>query len=509
MRRVSTTPQITQILASLLLSIIVAAQASAADDSVAGIVIVAAGNFFALDAKQERRILERRSKVYPGETLVTGNTAQAQVRFIDGAVISLRPDTELRINQYQYDAKHKKAPNESSVLTLLKGGFRTITGAIGKEKYKVQSSLATIGVRGTHYEAVIASDGLYVGVWHGGVTVSNEKGKVDLGMGADFNFAYTPAINVAPVGLLQAPAVIINQQPAITAPAKADQTSKGTPPAQDKLAGTLPQMNDSLLQDGAANLGGILKLEQTGIAMFAAPSTQNTFDGIRGKATLGNGGSPVFTDNGLSSSDPAYTDTSAKYVLMQGNATVTASGHAAIDSIHTADWGAWGSGAILQTYDAAAGTMQQQTVDKPVYWASATPTQLMPTSGTAVYSNVIGAVGGGTITDGTQVGMSGFSMSANVNFGTGSISGSMNFTTNSSNTWSVNFAGSGAGNVGVNGSNLNLAITGGSVNSGDPLAGTMTGVFTGTNANAIAGGFDVHSTAGPALSAQGAFVVSQ
>ncbi len=495
----------TRLILILLIGGLAFTQVRAEDGHAAGIVIVAAGNFIALNEKQQRRVLERRSKVYVGETLVTGTSAQAQIRFVDGAVISLRPDTELRINQYQYDSNHKKAANESSVLTLMKGGFRTITGAIGKEKYKVQSSLATIGVRGTHYEAVIASDGLYVGVWHGGVTVSNEKGKVDLGMGADFNFAYTPASNVAPQGLLQAPDVIINQQPGITT---SDSTNQSNTNSSIILSSTPSQLNNALQQDGAENLSSVLKLDQTGIAIFDSPSTLNSFSGIRGKATEGASGSAVFTDNGLDTSNPNYSTTPAKYVLLQGDAKVTASNHAVIDGAYTADWGAWGTGSILQTYD-ATGLKQQQTLDKPVYWLSASPTQNMPTSGSApTYSNLIGSVGGGTNSSGAQVGMTGFGLNANVNFGTGAITGDFHFSTGS-DSWSVTFAGSGAGNVGVKGSNLNLAITGGSVNSIESIDGTMTGMFTGSNATAIAGGFDVHSTSGPALTAQGAFVVSQ
>ncbi len=180
----------------------------------AAIVIVATGEVFAVDAQQSKRELQRRSKIFEGDTLVTGNNGRAQVRFIDGAVISLRPDTEINIQKYRYgEAK----ADEGSLMTLLKGGFRTITGAIGKEKYKLITSMATIGIRGTHYEAVINNNQLYVALWDGGVSVSNNAGHIDLGLGADYNFGMVQGANIQPHGQIDPPAIIVNEtQPAIT-----------------------------------------------------------------------------------------------------------------------------------------------------------------------------------------------------------------------------------------------------------------------------------------------------
>ena len=116
----------------MLTTIITMPNAYAKDQ--AAIVIVAAGNVYAVDSKLKKRSLLRRSKVYVGDTLVTGNKGRVQVRFIDGAVVSLRPDSELNIQKYSYG---KSKSEEGSLMSLIKGGFRTITGAIGKEKYKL------------------------------------------------------------------------------------------------------------------------------------------------------------------------------------------------------------------------------------------------------------------------------------------------------------------------------------------------------------------------------------
>ena len=184
-------------------------------DNQAAVVIVATGEFYALDKNQTKRQLERRSKIYVGDTLVTGEKGRAQVRFIDGAVVALRPESELNIEKYSYG---KVKADEGSLMTLLKGGFRTITGAIGKEKYKVVTSMATIGIRGTHYEAMISNNQLYVALWDGGVTVKNNAGQIDLGLGADYNFGMVQGENIQPQGQIDPPEVIVNDPQTQIAP---------------------------------------------------------------------------------------------------------------------------------------------------------------------------------------------------------------------------------------------------------------------------------------------------
>ncbi len=198
--------------AIVMLSTIITIPNAFAEDE-AAIVIVVTGDFYAVDGKLKKRVLHRRSKVFVGDTLVTGKKGRAQVRFIDGAVISLRPDSELNIQKYSYG---KAKSDEGSLMSLIKGGFRTITGAIGKEKYKVITSMATIGIRGTHYEAVINNQQLFVALWDGGVTLSNNAGQINLGLGADYNFGMVQSENIVPQGQIDPPEVIVNDaQPSI------------------------------------------------------------------------------------------------------------------------------------------------------------------------------------------------------------------------------------------------------------------------------------------------------
>ncbi|MFP5441266.1 MAG: FecR domain-containing protein [Gammaproteobacteria bacterium] len=172
---------------------------------VAGTVLYTTGKVTAVAADGSRRDLQRRSPVHAGDLLQTAAGARAQVRFTDGGIVALKPGSELRLDDY-VDGDAVTAKN---VMSLIKGGFRTMTGAIGqrnKAAYKVNTPVATIGVRGTLYEASYSEDqGLALGVWDGGITACNDSGCVDLGMNADHRFGFVP-VGGKPQGTRESPA---------------------------------------------------------------------------------------------------------------------------------------------------------------------------------------------------------------------------------------------------------------------------------------------------------------
>ncbi len=94
-----------------------------------------------------------KSEVYAGDMLITAKNSYAQVEMNDGTRMTLRPNSNLRIEEYQFK---KEAPqSDNIVLRLLKGGFRTVTGLIGKrgnaDAYKLRAATSTIGIRGTDF----------------------------------------------------------------------------------------------------------------------------------------------------------------------------------------------------------------------------------------------------------------------------------------------------------------------------------------------------------------------
>ena len=111
----------------------------------------AVGDVKALAPDGKSRRLDKGAEVGSGETIDTGN-GRAQVRFTDGAQVSLQPQTQYRIDDYRFSGKAKK--KKKGFFSLLKGGLRTITGLVGRsnrDNYKVTTTVATIGIRGTEY----------------------------------------------------------------------------------------------------------------------------------------------------------------------------------------------------------------------------------------------------------------------------------------------------------------------------------------------------------------------
>ncbi|MDX1476033.1 MAG: FecR family protein, partial [Reinekea sp.] len=170
-----------------------------------GKVIIAKGETYALDSANNPRPLQRRSDVLEGDTLVTGADSEIHIRFKDNAVLALRADSQLKISEYH----NAEGGNQEQVLMeLLSGGFRTITGSFGKtnkDAYQIKTPNASIGIRGTNYEAILTRDNLIVGVYYGGVRLQNQAGSINLGIDSAFSFAQVAGQNAAMQGLLEAP----------------------------------------------------------------------------------------------------------------------------------------------------------------------------------------------------------------------------------------------------------------------------------------------------------------
>ncbi len=104
------------------------------------------------DLNGETQILEINSPIYEGDRITTGMGSTAYIAMDDGAEIYLKEDSIIKISTYVITSGFDK--NSSSILDLIRGGLRKITGSIGASalsNYQVQTGLATIGIRGTEY----------------------------------------------------------------------------------------------------------------------------------------------------------------------------------------------------------------------------------------------------------------------------------------------------------------------------------------------------------------------
>jgi hypothetical protein len=94
-----------------------------------------------------------------GDDVTTGANGHAQLRFTDGGIVSLQPGSQFVISKY-VDANDPK--QDSYLVDFLRGSMRSLTGLIGKrnrENYKVQTTTATIGIRGSGFSASYNTDG--------------------------------------------------------------------------------------------------------------------------------------------------------------------------------------------------------------------------------------------------------------------------------------------------------------------------------------------------------------
>jgi hypothetical protein len=87
-----------------------------------------------------------------GDRLLTSLSGHIHVRFVDGAMVSLRPTSTLNIKEYRFDAQ---TPSNSEVLFELEQGVvRAISGQAAetaKDKFRLNTPLAAIGVKGTDF----------------------------------------------------------------------------------------------------------------------------------------------------------------------------------------------------------------------------------------------------------------------------------------------------------------------------------------------------------------------
>lgn len=146
-------------------------------------VVFASGAAVVVAKDGQARPVVRGGEIAAGETIDTAD-GRVQLRFLDGASMSLQPSTRFRVDDYRFSAQGSKAGDDDrGFFSLLKGGFRTITGLIGKERraqYRVDTVVATIGIRGTDYSAQLGEAGLSVSTFGGLVEVCSEAGCVDV-----------------------------------------------------------------------------------------------------------------------------------------------------------------------------------------------------------------------------------------------------------------------------------------------------------------------------------------
>jgi FecR protein len=150
-----------------------------------GHVDFAIGNVTVTQANGRARALARGAEVGSGDKIASGADGRAQIRFSDGAYVSVQPNTEFDIKQYRFNGKADGS--ESALFGLFKGALRTVTGLVGRtnrNKYQIATPTATIGIRGTGGLIQIGNDGSTLVVGSSGIwTLTNNGGTIDVPAG--------------------------------------------------------------------------------------------------------------------------------------------------------------------------------------------------------------------------------------------------------------------------------------------------------------------------------------
>ncbi len=108
------------------------------------------------DARARRMVVG--SILYEGDAVATGDKGELHAEMADGAVIAVRPNSQVSIIRYRASGQS----SDASIMGLLRGSFRSITGFIAKaapNAYEVRTPIATIGVRGTDHEPMVIASG--------------------------------------------------------------------------------------------------------------------------------------------------------------------------------------------------------------------------------------------------------------------------------------------------------------------------------------------------------------
>lgn len=127
--------------------------ALAASAQSVGEVEFARGVGFAQTPGQVPRTLGKGLSLKEGDRLTTSEGASAIIKLDDGTRMTVRPNSEMVVQQYRFK---ENAPDNSMLMQLVRGGFRAVTGLIARnapEAAKIRTSTATIGIRGTDFDA--------------------------------------------------------------------------------------------------------------------------------------------------------------------------------------------------------------------------------------------------------------------------------------------------------------------------------------------------------------------
>jgi FecR protein len=156
-------PIFAAVLICLLLSVAKAA-------TLAGSVVGVGGQVF-VDRGGQRYSVRLGEQVYVGDTVEVSGGAKLKLRLSDGSIVSLAPETSLRIDAYALDSYGRR---QSAAISIGQGLVRAATAPAGPSgNFEVNTAVGTSGARSTDWFVEAAPGYEQVAVLSGSVSVTS------------------------------------------------------------------------------------------------------------------------------------------------------------------------------------------------------------------------------------------------------------------------------------------------------------------------------------------------
>jgi hypothetical protein len=433
----------------------------------AGVVQFAAGDVKVIAAGGAEREARKGVPVNVGDTLLTASGALAQLKMGDGAIVVVQPQSRLTVAEFRYAGVEDGS--EKVRYRLEHGGFRAVTGAIGrthKQNYLIETPIAHMGVRGTDHESYyfpaggpLPGDGAKPGAFNkvntGRTFMRTGKGEIEIDpnqVGFVASAGDTPVILASVPGFFNYSAAPRSARPAVNPAPATTQFAKVEKPVEAEDGEKLVRPRGQPLDLGTG--GGAL----TGYAVS------------NGRAGFGRSG------NGLT-------------MRPSSAATYTPKGE---DRAFEVSWGTWAGGAVNVAGRTAAGPVH--VIDSAMRTSADQLAALPASVTTATYKQTGGSVS-------NYLGMAGKieKLEVNVNFAKQMIT-SYELEAKVVGEWKAKGSGSFAQFRGTSGIQLSGTCSGCSQGNGSPAAsGTAHGAFVGDSAQRMITSFGL-TAAGQAIS---------
>jgi FecR-like protein len=259
-----------------------------------GHVDFAIGDITVTSADGRVQPLGKGAELKNGDRVASGHDGRAQVRFSDGAYVSVQPNSEFDITEYRFEGRSDGG--DSAVFALRRGALRTTAGLAGRasrDAHRIATPAATVGIGGNGGVVQVDADGSTLitctsGVW----SLVNRAGSLEVPAGtsgfADGNGRRPPRRSIGSP-TIPPPQPALREEPRLVAGDK--RTADGSPLI-------LPQSGTGFaIATSEPNVVSILT--PASVTFDTAGRLTSYTDGLTGRTTLDGANADFGTDGVL------------------------------------------------------------------------------------------------------------------------------------------------------------------------------------------------------------------